>query len=62
MGEIAEAMLDGTFCQECGAVFDDILNGAEPPGYPRSCRACRPAKSFKKRARAALAKARGKEE
>jgi len=37
MGEIAEAMLDGTLCQTCGEYLDD---GA--PGHPRYCDACRP--------------------
>ena len=33
MGEIADAMLSGLFCAECGAVFDDM----QEPGYPRFC-------------------------
>ena len=36
MGEIAEMMLDGTFCEGCGEVMDDH----ESPGYPRRCEAC----------------------
>ena len=44
MGDAAEDMLDGTCCEGCGEFFDDILNGAEPPGYPRYCsRECEPA-------------------
>jgi len=34
MGEIAEAMLDGTLCQSCG---EYIGTGA---GHPRSCGSC----------------------
>lgn len=40
MGEIAEMHLDGTLCECCGQVFDDIINGAEPPGHPRRCSGC----------------------
>jgi hypothetical protein len=32
MGEIAEAMINGLFCQWCGVLID-----GEEPGYPRSC-------------------------
>ncbi len=37
MGEIADAMLDGTVCQECGVFIE------EPPanGIPRHCTDCR---------------------
>lgn len=35
MGEIAEAMLDGLFCQYCGELID-----GEETGYPRSCPSC----------------------
>lgn len=34
MGEIAEAMLDGTFCSECGVYI------GEGDGFPRPCRDC----------------------
>ena len=37
MGEIAEMMLDGTLCQGCGVFLND-----EAPGYPCTCRDCRP--------------------
>jgi hypothetical protein len=36
MGEIAEGMLDGTFCQVCGVWMGDF----DAPGYPRSCAGC----------------------
>lgn len=34
MGEIADDMIDGTCCQECGEYI------GEDVGFPRSCRAC----------------------
>lgn len=40
MGEIADMHVDGTLCQHCGVVFDDIVNGEEAPGHPRSCEEC----------------------
>jgi hypothetical protein len=33
MGEIAEMMINGEMCQDCGCFFED----GESPGYPRSC-------------------------
>lgn len=36
MGEIAEMMLDGTLCQECGVLMDDH----DAPGFPRTCSDC----------------------
>jgi hypothetical protein len=35
MGDIAEAILDGTLCQVCGELIDD-----DAPGYPRTCEGC----------------------
>lgn len=35
MGEIADMMLDGMLCQECGVFIDD-----DQSGYPRSCKSC----------------------
>ncbi len=40
MGEIAEMHIDGTLCEQCGVVFDDVMRGEEPPGYPRLCGDC----------------------
>ena len=40
MGEIAEMMLDGTMCEGCGVFMDDILDGAEPPGFAQRCSGC----------------------
>ena len=55
MGEYADDFIDGTVCQECGVFFDDILEGHEPPGYPRTCGKCssfwRPAKKKKKKSK-----------
>ena len=36
MGEIAEAMIEGLFCQYCGVLID-----GDEPGYPRNCGSCR---------------------
>ena len=49
MGEAAEDMLDGTVCECCGQFFDDILNGGEPPGFPRRCKSCEPPRRIKMR-------------
>jgi hypothetical protein len=38
MGEVAEMMIDGTLCEQCGEFLD-----GESPGYPRSCTGCDPA-------------------
>lgn len=37
----ADDLLDGTCCEVCGEFFDDILDGAEAPGHPRMCAACK---------------------
>ena len=34
MGEIAEMIIDGTLCQQCGEFI------GEPVGYPRTCTGC----------------------
>lgn len=34
MGEVAEMMLDGTLCEQCGTFI------GEPVGYPRLCEDC----------------------
>lgn len=39
MGEYAEMMLDGTYCQSCG----EFLNGGEDgEGFPMFCAGCQP--------------------
>jgi hypothetical protein len=38
MGDIAEMMLDGTLCEQCGTYMGNAI------GYPRVCRGCNPAK------------------
>lgn len=35
MGDIADAILGGLFCQVCGELIDE-----EEPGYPRTCEGC----------------------
>lgn len=40
MGDIADMMLDGTFCNTCGMVFDDTIEGRPAPDYPRWCDDC----------------------
>jgi len=47
MGDIAEMMLEGTLCVQCG---EFIENGA-PLGFPRYCTGCQP-KRPKRRGRA----------
>ena len=32
MGEIADMMLEGTLCEQCGVYIDDTF-----PGHPRNC-------------------------
>ena len=34
MGEIADLVLDGVICQQCGCFIGD------PAGYPRDCEDC----------------------
>ncbi len=41
MGEIADMMLDGTFCQVCGGVMGDVDENFVAPGYPRTCGGCK---------------------
>lgn len=40
MGDIAEAMLSGLFCEWCGEVID-----GEESGFPRRCEGCEPTKA-----------------
>jgi hypothetical protein len=41
MGEIADMMLEGVLCQECGVYIDDEECGwAGACGYPRYCPGC----------------------
>ena len=43
MGEIADMMLDGTFCQQCGTIMfygPSIEDGLESPGHPVNCSDC----------------------
>lgn len=45
MGEIADMVLDGTLCQECGGlVYEGNPDKADDldmtPGHPRTCKNC----------------------
>lgn len=42
MGEMADDIIDGLFCQVCGAVMEDVEEKwtKSVPGYPRTCQAC----------------------
>lgn len=35
MGDVADMLIDGTLCEDCGAVIDD-----DSPGHPRCCNDC----------------------
>jgi hypothetical protein len=54
VGDIAELMLDGTLCQCCGSVMEDLIptDGGnilkDAPGYPRTCSDCAPKKKKRK--------------
>lgn len=41
VSKITEMILDGTLCEGCGEVFEDIMLGEESPGYPRLCVSCK---------------------
>jgi hypothetical protein len=43
MGEIADMMLDGTLCEQCGEYID------EGDGFPRLCAACKADNPVKKK-------------
>jgi hypothetical protein len=49
MGDAADDVLDGLCCEGCGEWFEDVLNGAEAPGFVRRCEACKPKTSKRKR-------------
>jgi uncharacterized OB-fold protein len=46
MSEVAEMMLDGTLCQQCGTFI------GPPTGHPKTCAACKQKKPKKKKAAA----------
>lgn len=37
---VADMMVEGALCSGCGVWMDDILEGVEAPGYPRTCEDC----------------------
>lgn len=45
MGEILEMINEGTLCNSCGCLMEDLIIGngdelKEAPGYPRTCDDC----------------------
>lgn len=38
MGDIADMMLDGTLCTQCGEFL--LSDGSNPAGYPVYCETC----------------------
>ncbi|MFT8928500.1 MAG: hypothetical protein ABF969_04100 [Sporolactobacillus sp.] len=46
MGEIADMMLDGVLCEQCGCLI-----GGEETGYPRLCEDCAEEQRSKKKKR-----------
>lgn len=46
MGEIAELMLSGFYCEQCGSLID-----GDESGYPRKCKDCEQESKHKKRAK-----------
>ncbi len=40
MGEIADDLIDGVFCQQCGEYIDDEESEQCGPGHPRNCTGC----------------------
>lgn len=51
MGEIAELVLNGTLCQVCGCLMEDLIprDGSKellnPPNRPRTCEECKKEKT-----------------
>lgn len=39
MGDMADMVLDGILCQECGELMIDPEK-EDPPGYPQTCGGC----------------------
>ncbi|BBN97473.1 hypothetical protein [Sporolactobacillus terrae] len=46
MGEIAEMMLNGLLCEQCGCLID-----GEETGHPRKCEDCAKPKKRRKKAK-----------
>lgn len=45
---VADMVLEGLLCEECGCYVDDM----EAPGYPRKCEDCKPKPMRSKRNKA----------
>lgn len=46
MGEATDMILDGTLCEVCGSLIEDLIPDEgnellESPGYPRPCDDCK---------------------
>jgi hypothetical protein len=51
MGDVADMMLEGILCQQCGGLMDEFClpddadpdkeHVAEAPGYPQTCADCK---------------------
>lgn len=41
MGEIADAMLNGEMCHQCGVWLEEFLETGKPLGYPALCEDCK---------------------
>lgn len=39
MGDIADMILDGILCENCGSYIDDDISN-DGPGFPRLCEYC----------------------
>jgi Fe2+ or Zn2+ uptake regulation protein len=42
MGEVADDMLNGFYCEQCGQIID-----FGEPGYPRTCKDCDPINGYR---------------
>lgn len=40
MGEIADMMIEGALCSDCGAWTEEFLKEGEAPGYQTLCEDC----------------------
>ena len=40
MGELADLMIEGALCSDCGSWTEEYLNDGVAPGYPTLCEDC----------------------